>query len=95
MPRKENFHNFGRANLKKIVLDRQTLCQPREEGGLRNWKTKIMNEAMIVKQVWRIVQNPNTLMARTFKAKYFPKLDISFFSCKSSAFASWIWRSIS
>ena len=58
----------------KIALDRQTLCQPREEGGLGNWKTKIMNEAMIVKQVWRIAQNPNTdLVARTFNAKYFPK----------------------
>ena len=55
------------------------MCQPREEGGLGNWKTKIMNEAMIVKQVWRITQNPNTLMARTFKAKYFPESDIFFF----------------
>ena len=48
---KENFHNFGRADFRKIALDRQTLCQPREEGGLSNWKTKIMYEAMIVKQV--------------------------------------------
>ena len=63
----------------KIALDRQTLCQPREEGVLGNWKTKIMNEATIVKQVWRIAQNPNTLVARTFKGKYFPMLDIFFF----------------
>ena len=89
MPRKKIFDNFGRANLKKIVLDRQTLCQPREEGGLGNWRTKIMNEAMIVKQVWRIVQNPNTLMARTFKAKYFLESDIFFFfSCKSTSSVS-------
>ena len=43
-------------------------------GGLLGLKKfSLIDQAMLVKQFWRISHHPNFLLARTFKAKYFPR----------------------
>jgi len=52
------------------------MCQNRKEGGIGFKKFNLMNQAMLAKQFWRISQNPQSLVAKTFKAKYFPRCSI-------------------
>ena len=51
------------------------------------------NLALLAKQGWRILSNPNSLMARVYKAKCFPYDDI--LNAKLGSNPSHAWRSIS
>ena len=42
------------------------------EGGIGLKKFSLVNQAMLAKQFWRISHNPQSLVAKTFKAEYFP-----------------------
>ena len=68
------------------------LCENRKEGGIGFRKFNLMNQAMLAKQFWRISHNPQSLMARTLKAKYFPRCSIH--ECVPKPHHSWFWRSI-
>lgn len=50
------------------------------------------NLAMLGKQIWRIIQFPDSLLSRVFKAKYFPNCDVLDAKPKSSS--SFTWKSI-
>lgn len=50
------------------------------------------NQALLAKQVWRIVKYPNSFMAKTLKNKYFPHS--SLMDVKVSSLASYTWRSL-
>ena len=58
--------------------------------GFRN--IQAFNLAMLAKQGWRILTNPNSLLARVFKAKYFPHDDV--LNSKIGSNPSFTWRSI-
>ena len=67
-------HEPGERKLHLLNLDK--ICRPMTLGG--GWllglkKFSLIDQAMLVKQFWRISHNPNFLLARTFKAKYFPR----------------------
>lgn len=47
------------------------VCTPKKEGGLGFRDLQAFNQALLSKQVWRILQNPNCLMARILQTLYF------------------------
>ncbi|KAL0408314.1 UNVERIFIED_CONTAM: putative ribonuclease H protein [Sesamum radiatum] len=47
---------------------------------------------MLAKQGWRILTNPNLLLSKILKARYFPKVD--FMQAKKGYNSSYTWRSI-
>jgi hypothetical protein len=53
---------------------------------------RAFNEALLAKQGWRIITNPHSLVARMFKAKYYPKCD--FLKAKQAQNMSFFWQSI-
>lgn len=52
------------------------LSIPKREGGLGFRDLKDFNQALLGKQVCRIMQNPDCLMATILKAHYFPNESI-------------------
>ena len=55
-------------------------------------KFSTLYQAMLAKQYWRIQNKPNSLLARTYKAKYFPRTTLKEHNPKPHH--SWTWRSI-
>ena len=68
------------------------MCKPKLHGGMGFQDLQAFNLAMLVKQGWRILTNPDSLVARVFKAKYFPHDDI--LNSKKSCSPSYAWWSI-
>jgi hypothetical protein len=52
----------------------------------------MFNKALLAKQVWRILQNPDSLTARIMQAKYFPNSSIM--EASLGNIPSQAWRSI-
>lgn len=68
------------------------VCVPKREGGLGFRDLEIFNQALLGKQVWRILQNPSCLMVRILKARYFP--DCSILEAVQKKKVSYAWKSI-
>jgi hypothetical protein len=45
-------------------------CRPKEAGGLGLLNTKKMNLALLLKWIWRLYQEKDTIWARIIRAKY-------------------------
>ena len=57
------------------------LTSPKAEGEMGFRDLKLFNQALLAKQAWRLVVNPDSLCAKAVKAKYYPQgliLDIVF-----------------
>jgi hypothetical protein len=48
----------------------ETCSNPKAQGGLGFRNFEVFNMAMVAKQAWNIVQNPNSLAANLIKARY-------------------------
>jgi hypothetical protein len=71
------------------------LACPKEEGGLGFRDFQSFNMAMVAKQAWNLMHKPTSLVARMYKARYFPHnslLDANLGNNPSFAWRS-IWRS--
>ena len=49
------------------------MCLPKENGGLGFRDVSLLNEAMLVKQSWRVIVVPDSLVSHILKARYFKK----------------------
>ncbi|OVA01717.1 Reverse transcriptase zinc-binding domain [Macleaya cordata] len=78
-------------NDKKIhLLAWDNICKPVSEGGLGIRKSEINNIAMLARNAWRLLENPESLWGKTLKAKYFKNSDFLHANCPNSA--SWAWK---
>ncbi|KAK7855992.1 putative ribonuclease h protein [Quercus suber] len=74
------------------LINWNTICRPRNEGGLGIRKFKLMNQASIAKQFWRIIQQPQSILAKTLISKYCHREQI--FTHKPIPSSSWSCKNI-
>ncbi|KAK2395425.1 hypothetical protein QL285_057163 [Trifolium repens] len=71
---------------------KRELFKVKHEGGLGFRDIRLFNEALLAKQVWRLYTMPNSMLARTYKAKYFPNGNV--LTASNGNNPSYAWRSI-
>ncbi|XP_057416032.1 uncharacterized protein LOC130710699 [Lotus japonicus] len=88
-----NFWWGQKQNERKIHwMSWSKLCLPKHSGGLGFRDFKCFNEALLAKQVWRLVQNKDSLLYKNLKARYFPRSSI--LEASVGFRPSFSWRSI-
>jgi hypothetical protein len=73
-------------------LSWEKLTQSKKNGGLGFRDLHLFNMAMLSRQAWRLLTNPDTLCAQVLKAKYFPNKEL--LQCTARRGISYSWRSI-
>lgn len=68
------------------------LCRPKKEGSLGFRDPRCFNQALLAKQAWRCLENPNSLVSQVLKAKYFPHMQ--FLAATIKPRCSFVWRSL-
>ncbi|OMO52067.1 reverse transcriptase [Corchorus capsularis] len=68
------------------------ICVSKLDGGLGFRDFEAFNLALLSKQCWRLIHNPDSLCSRILRAKYFPQGD--FFKASLGHNPSFIWRSL-
>ena len=70
----------------------EKLCKPKAKGSMGFRDFKAFNLALLAERGWRILQQPNSLVHRVYKAKYFAKE--SFLNAHVGRRPSYTWCSI-
>jgi hypothetical protein len=68
------------------------LARPKSSGGMGFKDFVLFNKAMLAKQGWRLISNPESLCARVLKGKYFHNGD--FMTARNKWNSSHTWRTI-
>ena len=68
------------------------LTEAKKMGGLGFRDLTSFNLAMLAKQGWRLIQQQDSLMAKCFKARYFPRSHL--LDASASPNCSYVWKSI-
>ncbi|KAK0608384.1 hypothetical protein LWI29_029944 [Acer saccharum] len=68
------------------------MCKPKEEGGLGFKDLGSFNQALLAKQFWRLIQFPDSLVARVLKACYYPEVPL--LKAGKGSSSSFLWKSL-
>jgi hypothetical protein len=68
------------------------MCVSKKQGGMGFRDLHCFNLAMLAKQYWRLIAEPDSLCAKVLRAKYFPSSDI--LNCQLKKGSSYTWQSI-
>ncbi|CAH9074791.1 unnamed protein product [Cuscuta epithymum] len=63
---------LGKAGKGIRWRDWDFLCKPKKTGGMGFRRLRHFNIAMLAKQAWRLLSEPNSLVGRVFRARYYP-----------------------
>ena len=80
----------GKRKMAWLAWDK--MIMPKCKGGIGFRDMRAYNQALLAKQAWRIIENPESLCARLLKAKYFPNGSLvdTVFTGNSSS----VWKGI-
>nr|XP_027103245.1 uncharacterized protein LOC113724555 [Coffea arabica] len=82
----------GKVITKCIGSDGVSFQKSKGEGGLGFRDLEAVNLALLAKQIWRIITNPNLLVSKVLKAKYMKEED--WLEQQPPTTASWCWKSM-
>jgi hypothetical protein len=68
------------------------LCIPKGKGGMGFRDLHCFNTAMLAKQIWRLLSEPNSLCARVLRSKYYP--DGKLLQARMKSGSSFTWQSV-
>ena len=83
---------YNGENRKTHWVKWERLCEAKEVGGMGFKEIEKFNEALLAKQVWRMINNPDSLCHCVFKARFFPECSI--LEAQDSITESYAWKSI-
>ncbi|CAN1163380.1 Putative ribonuclease H protein At1g65750 [Linum perenne] len=86
---------WGSANGSRKIhhVNWDTICSPKEHGGLGLRSATELNEAFLMKLIWGIVKRPAELWVEVLKSKYLKQTSIGLLPRKMKKFSS-CWRGI-
>ncbi|KAL0370780.1 UNVERIFIED_CONTAM: putative ribonuclease H protein [Sesamum angustifolium] len=84
------WNNSDKKKIHWISWDK--MCRSKKDRGMGFRKLHAFNLAMLTKQGWRILNNPDLLVSQILKARYFPNDE--FLNAKKRSNISFTWRSI-
>lgn len=77
-----------------LYISWHNVSRSKQEGGFWPQNSESMNQAFLMKHLWRLFKGENSLWASVYKSKYFPdQSTVSQASCKATS--SWAWKGIS
>jgi hypothetical protein len=65
------------------------MVRSKDRGGIGFKDLRLFNQALLARQAWRLVQNPESLCARVLKAKYYPNGSLLDTVFTGNASATW------
>ncbi|XP_057793349.1 uncharacterized protein LOC131009970 [Salvia miltiorrhiza] len=70
----------------------KSLCRAKWDGGLGFRDISCFNRALLAKQAWRLISKPDSPLAQSLKARYYPRMDIT--QVTKAYNPSYTWRSL-
>ncbi|KAK9670180.1 hypothetical protein RND81_13G183600 [Saponaria officinalis] len=73
-------------------LSWEKLCRPKSMGGMGFRDLRVCNEALLAKQIWRLMQDEQSMVHKVFKARYFKNTSV--LDAALGWRPSYTWRSL-